>query len=62
MTNKKRIGLAVPIGLYQMLKDEATYTGHTLSSLILQVLWDWHDEQKNAPPGASTPDEAARPN
>lgn len=45
MTNKKRIGFAVPLSLYDALKREATHTGHTLSSIILQILWNWADQQ-----------------
>lgn len=41
MTNKKRIGIAVPMWLYEELKAEAEYTGQTLSALILQIFRDW---------------------
>lgn len=41
MTNKRRIGLCVPISLYEMLKEKAGYTGQTLNALILQILWDY---------------------
>ena len=47
MTNKKRIGLAVPARVYEYLKDEAVYTGQTLNSLILQILWAHVNEKEN---------------
>lgn len=46
MTTKKRMGLCVPIGLYEILKEKAEYTGQTLNALILQILWDYVEEEK----------------
>lgn len=45
MTHKKRLGLTVPIGLYNLMKSETEYTGQTLNSLVLQILWDWAKEK-----------------
>ncbi len=38
---RKRLNLAVPISLHKILKDECSYTGQTLNSLILQIFWEW---------------------
>lgn len=46
MTNKKRIGIAVPMELYEELKDAAGYSGQTLNGLLLQILWKWRAEQE----------------
>lgn len=50
MTDKKRIGITVPIGLYEELRDEAKYSGQTLNGLIRQILWQWKEEK---PQGAA---------
>ena len=44
MTHKKRLGLTIPIGLYNLIKSETEYTGQTLNALLLQILWDWVKE------------------
>lgn len=41
MTQRKRLGLSIPISLYEIMKSEVAYTGQTLNALILQILWDW---------------------
>ena len=41
MTNKRRMGIAVPIWMYEELKNEAVYSGQTLNALILIILRDW---------------------
>ncbi len=41
MTNKKRIGLCLPINLYADIKYEADYLGHTLNAFVIQILWEW---------------------
>lgn len=41
VTNKKRIGLNVPMALYMELKQEANASGQTLNGLIVQILWEW---------------------
>lgn len=46
MTNKKRVGLSVPIGLYEELKQEAGYDGYTLNAFILQILWNWKEAKE----------------
>lgn len=46
VTNKKRIGIAVPMELYEELKDAAGYSGQTLNGLLLQILWKWRAEQE----------------
>lgn len=44
VTNKKRIGIAVPDWLYEIIKSEAAYEGLTLNTFILQILREWtHD-------------------
>lgn len=46
MTQRKRIGIAVPVHIYEKLKCESEYTGQTLNALIRQILRDWLDAQK----------------
>lgn len=46
MTNRKRVGITIPIGLYKELKEEADFSGQTLNGLIRQILWDWIEEKK----------------
>ena len=41
VTQKKRLGLAIPVSLYTILKNETEYSGQTLNAFILQILWDW---------------------
>jgi len=41
VTQRKRLGLSIPISLYDIMKNETAYTGQTLNALILQILWDW---------------------
>lgn len=43
--NKKRVGLTVPVHLYQQLLDRAKYEGKTLNGLILDILWDWAERE-----------------
>ena len=45
MTHKKRIGLSIPMHLYERLLDRAEYEGKTLNGLILQILWSWADSE-----------------
>ena len=46
VTNKKRIGIAVPDWLYETIKREATYEGLTLNAFILQILREWTNAEK----------------
>lgn len=41
MTERKRIGITIPVGLYKELKEEAEIAGYTLNSLILQIITNW---------------------
>lgn len=43
MTNKKRLGLTVPIVLHKKLADEAEYRGKTINSLCLDVFWEFFE-------------------
>ena len=45
VTSKKRIGIAVPMELYEELKDAAGYSGQTLNGLLLQILWKWREKK-----------------
>lgn len=47
MTNKKRVGLNVPKGLYEVLKEEAAITGQTMNGLLVQILWEWVKREEN---------------
>lgn len=47
MTNKKRIGITVPITLYTRLRDEADYTGNTINALIRNILWKREGKTEN---------------
>ena len=44
VTNKKRIGIAIPAWLYETIKNEAAYEGLTLNALILQILREWTND------------------
>lgn len=46
VTNKKRIGIAVPDWLYETIRREATYEGLTLNAFILQILREWTNAEK----------------
>lgn len=46
MTNKRRIGIAVPCWLYAELKEEAEYGGLTLNAMIGQILRDWIQQNR----------------
>lgn len=47
VTNKKRVGLNVPKGLYEVLKEEAAITGQTMNGLLVQILWEWVKREEN---------------
>lgn len=46
MTNRKRVGIAVPIHLYERLRVETEYSGQTLNALITQILREWLEKQE----------------
>jgi hypothetical protein len=46
MTNKKRLGLAIPLTLYEKIKEETIYRGKTINSLCLDVLWGYFEEKE----------------
>ncbi len=41
MTNRKRLGLAIPIKLYELIKDYAEYHGKTINAVCLDIFWDY---------------------
>ena len=45
MIKLKRIGVRLPIHLWEHLRDIAEYKGYTLNSLIVQVLNEFMEEQ-----------------
>ena len=47
MTNKKRLGLAVPESLYEKILDKAMYQGKTLNSTCLDILWNYFEDNKH---------------
>ena len=47
MTNKKRLGLAVPLNLYKKIKDRAKYQGKTINAWCLDVFWDYFENREN---------------
>lgn len=46
MTNKKRLGLTVPLVLHKLLQDKAKYQGKTINALCLEIFWEYF-EAKN---------------
>ena len=48
MTNKKRLGLAIPVTLYERIKNEAGYKGKTINALCLDILWEYFESRKKA--------------
>lgn len=51
VTNKKRLGLAIPKKLYDFIKEESEEYGKTINSLCIDIFWDYFKEkecEKNA--------------
>ena len=46
MTQKKRVGIAIPIHLYNTLREEAEYNGFTINGLICQIFREWIEREK----------------
>jgi hypothetical protein len=46
--NKRRLGLAIPVTLYEKLVHNASYQGKTLNSLCLDIFWAWANQQEKA--------------
>ncbi len=44
MTNKKRLGLAIPVSLYEKIREEAGYRGKTINALCLDVFWRYFEK------------------
>jgi hypothetical protein len=47
VTNKKRLGLAIPLTLYEKIKGEAGYRGKTINALCLDVLWEYFESKES---------------
>ena len=45
MTNKKGLGLAIPIVLHRKLQDKAKYQGKTINALCLEIFWKYFEER-----------------
>lgn len=45
---RERFTFRIPSKLLKMLRREAQDKGVSLNALILQILWDWTDNQKSA--------------
>ena len=43
LKNKKRLGLTIPISLYKMITDKASYQGKTINSICLDIFWEYFD-------------------
>lgn len=46
--NKKRLGLSIPISLYDKLLDKAKFQGKTLNSLCLEIFWEYFESKEAA--------------
>lgn len=46
MTNKNRLGLCIPIRLYEKLNDQAEYQGKTMNSLCLDIFWEYFENKE----------------
>ncbi|WP_175557245.1 hypothetical protein [Eubacterium maltosivorans] len=46
MTNKKRLGLCIPIRLHEKLNDQAEYQGKTMNSLCLDIFWEYFENKE----------------
>ena len=44
MTNKKRLGLTVPLNLYEKIKEKAAYQGKTINAFCLDVFWKYFEK------------------
>lgn len=44
---KKRLGLSVPINLYEKISDRAAYQGKTINSLCLDAFWEYFEKKQS---------------
>lgn len=44
--NRKRLGLSVPINLYEKISSRAAYQGKTINSLCLDAFWEYFEKTK----------------
>ncbi|MED9966492.1 MAG: hypothetical protein UFJ18_06825 [Blautia sp.] len=43
---KKRLGLAIPIVLYEKILEQAKYQGKTLNALCLGIFWEYFEAKE----------------
>ena len=51
MTQKKRLGLAIPIVLHKKLQEKARYQGKTINTLCLEIFWEYFEKKDNEKTG-----------
>ncbi|MDO4470953.1 MAG: hypothetical protein Q4C84_14040 [Bacillota bacterium] len=45
---KKRLGLAIPVVLYEKILEQAKYQGKTLNSLCLEIFWEYFESREKS--------------
>lgn len=46
MTLRKRLGLAMPVALYEKISNKAKYQGKTINSLCLDIFWEYFEQRE----------------
>ncbi len=44
--SKKRLGLSIPIVLYQQIAEKAEFQGKTINSLCVDIFWKYFEDNK----------------
>jgi len=47
VTNKKRLGLNIPVALYKKINDRAQYQGKTINSTCLDIFWEYFEQKES---------------
>lgn len=50
MTQRKRLGLTIPIALYNKIAQRAEYQGKTINSVCLEIFWAYFESKEDVPP------------
>lgn len=48
--SKKRLGLTVPITMYEKLLEKSQYQGKTINSTCLDIFWDYFESKERPDP------------
>lgn len=50
MTQRKRLGLTIPIVLYNKIVQKAEYQGKTINAVCLEIFWGYFEGKEDIPP------------